>query len=316
MDPITHGAIGLLIGTLGGGDITLANGAMLASIVGAVAPDLDIVAQLKGDYAYLKQHRLFSHSIVGLGLISLVTAFVLSFIFPELGIVKLALWAMAGALSHSFIDLFNSYGVGAIYPFRRRRYTFNLLPSFDPVFLGLISLMIYNRHSALWSSLTFIAAAGYMLIRYAMKRRTYSMVVKQIPEALTAGSVIILPAVNNFFSWEFIVLGPERKIVGKVGLLPSRLSVKRVWEVAELPPELEAAVADSVLSQIFREFTPLMHVEYEQEGELIIGRFMDLRYFVKGRFLHNGTIVINSDYQVKEAIFQPYSLKRRTILET
>lgn len=315
MDPITHGAIGMLIGTLGGGDISLANGAMVASMIGAVAPDLDIVAQIWGDYAYLRQHRIFSHSFVGLVLITVATAAILTLIYPAMGFWKLALWALLGAVSHTLMDVFNSYGVGALWPLRRKKYTVNLLTVFDPLLLALVGLTIYFRQDLIRSLYGLLGIIGYLLLRYCLRCLTSYRVVKQLAAQEKSGDVVILPSMNNFSKWEFIVLHSERKIVGKANILPYKLRILREWQLVNQPRKLEAVAIESSLGKVFQDFTPFVHIEFKQEGGRTIGSFMDLRYFVKERFLHNGPIVINSDYQIEKAIFQPYSPNRHTILE-
>jgi len=313
MDPITHAVVGMLIGTKAGAGISLANGAMVASTLGAVAPDFDIVAQLWGDYAYLKQHRVFSHSIPGLTLISLGLAGILSIIYPETGFLNLAFWAMLGALSHTFLDLFNSYGVGALWPITRKKYTVNLLTIFDPVLFALVLIMIFYQQNTTWSSLALGGLVIYMLFRFSMRYLAWAIVTRRLRQKNPVVRVVMLPAVNHFFKWEFIALLPERKIVGKVDLF--RLRFRIVRHLHSLQYEVETALTASKLGQVFKEFTPFMHIECRQEGDKIIGDFMDLRYCLKDRFLHNGTLVMDTEMNVEECIFQPYSPNRRIVLE-
>jgi len=312
MDPITHAVVGLLIGTKSGAGISLANGAMVASTLGAVAPDFDIVAQLWGDYVYLKQHRTFSHSLPGLALISLGLGGILGFFYPETGFWNLAFWAMLGALSHTFLDLFNSYGVGALWPWQRKKYTANLLTIFDPVLFGLVLLMIYFRQNTLWTGAALTGLVFYFLFRVSMRHLAWCIVSRRLKRRYPEVRVVMLPAGSNFFKWEFIALLPQRKIIGKVDLFRLRFRIVRRFRC--LHSELEGALAETVLGRVFREFTPFMHVECRQEGDKIIGSFMDLRYHVKDRFLHNGTLVLDREMNVEEAVFQPYSPSRKIVL--
>lgn len=313
MDPLTHAVVGILIGTKAGAAISLANGAMVASTLGSVAPDFDIVAQIWGDYAYLKQHRLFSHSFPGLALISLGLAGILSLFYPETGFLNLAFWAMLGALSHTFLDLFNSYGVGALWPLRRKKYTVNLLTIFDPVLFGLVLIMIFFQQNTTWSTLALSGLVIYMLFRFFMRHLAWSIVSRRLRRRNSVVRVVMLPAVGHFFKWEFIALLPERKIVGKVDLF--RLRFRIVRHLRSLQSEVESTLTASVLGQMFADFTPFMHVECKLEGDKMIGRFMDLRYHVKDRFLHNATLVMDNEMNVEEAVFQPYSPSRRVVID-
>ena len=60
MDPISHGMVGLAIATISGEPIVGA--VSIGTTLGAMAPDLDILAQFKGHLSYLKNHRGMSHS--------------------------------------------------------------------------------------------------------------------------------------------------------------------------------------------------------------------------------------------------------------
>jgi len=312
MDPITHAVVGMLIGTKAGAGISLANGAMVASTLGAVAPDFDIVVQLWGDYAYLKQHRIFSHSLPGLALISLGIAGILSFIYPETGFWTLGLWSMLGALSHTFLDVFNSYGVGALWPIHRKKYTANLLTIFDPVLFSLAILLIFFPLNSIWGRFALAGLPLYFLFRFMMRHLAWRVVTSRLSRRYPQVKVVMLPAVNHFFKWEFIALLPERKIIGKVDLF--RLRFRIVRRLRSMGSEDESPLTASVLGQLFSDFTPFMHVECRQEGDKIIGRFMDLRYHVKDRFLHNGTLVMDKQMNIEEAVFQPYSPSRRIVL--
>lgn len=313
MDPLTHAAVGMLIGIKGGAGISLADGAMAASVLGAVAPDLDIVAQMWGDYAYLKQHRAFSHSLPGISLISLGLAGILSIFYPETGFFNLGVWSMLGALSHIFLDLFNSYGVGVLWPLCRKKYAINLLTIFDPVIFALILIMILYRHDPAWSGLSLTGLAVYFLFRFLVRHLAWSIVTRRLKRRHPEVRVVMLPAVSHFFKWEFIALLPKRKILGKVDLFRLRFRIVRYLKC--LQSELESSLAVSSLGKVFQEFTPFMHIECTQEGDKLVGRFMDLRYLVKDRFLHNGTLIMDKNMKVEEAVFQPYSPSRRIILE-
>lgn len=62
MDPVTHGVIGLAISAFSGDPVSLVNPVSLGCAIGAMSPDIDIIAKIKGDYVYLKHHRGLTHS--------------------------------------------------------------------------------------------------------------------------------------------------------------------------------------------------------------------------------------------------------------
>lgn len=64
------------------------------------------------------------------------------------------------------------------------------------------------------------------------------------------------------------------------------------------------------IGKFFKEFTPFMYIKYEKTTEGVRANFFDLRYFIKNRFLHNGTVTLNNEMEPVEAAFHPYSPNR------
>lgn len=305
MDPITHGLVGILIGSKSVGGLALSNSALIASTLGALAPDFDIIGQFWGDYVYLKQHRVFSHSIPGLVLLSLGISAVLSLFYPE-SYSMLFLWTFIGALSHTAMDLFNSYGVSLLWPLNKKKITLNLLTVFDPLLCILIVGAIYY---SVWGS---ILLTLYITARFLSRHIAFKMVKKR--QKRHSARVFILPSLVSSFKWDFITIAPGKKTVGRIDMLRRRIRI--LSDLKSMKSELEKDLADSVLGHVFREFTPFVHIECEKVEDKMVARFMDLRYYIKDRFLHNGTMIFDEDMKIEEAVFQPYSPSRRIILES
>ena len=83
MDPVTHGLVGAAVAVLSGAEVSFTNPFLIATTLGAVSPDLDIVYQSRGHYTYLKNHRGLSHSIPGLAFFASLIGITLSFVFPQ-----------------------------------------------------------------------------------------------------------------------------------------------------------------------------------------------------------------------------------------
>jgi len=313
MDPVTHAVIGMMIGSKAGGAISLANGALVASTLGAVAPDLDIVARLWGDYAYIRQHRGFSHSLPGQAFVSLTLAAVLAPLYPEAGFATLALWSFLGVFSHSFADLFNSYGVNILWPFSKKKWTINLLMIFDPVLFALIVSLLFAGTDPFYNKLAVAGTVFYLALRFLMRRRAYFIVKTRLGRKYPGVRVVVLPSMRNFFKWDFVARLPQRNIVGTVSLIKRRFRIVR--RLRCINEKIAQELSESVLGKVFREFTPLYHIDCEMVEDMLVGRFIDLRYFIGGKFLHNGTLVMDSEKKVKEAVFQPFHQSRRNYLK-
>lgn len=305
MDPVTHGLVGMALGIKGGGPLSFSNGLMVASVAGSLLPDVDIVLQLWGDYAYLKHHRGFSHSLPSAVVMSSVGALFLSFFYPSYNFFVLLPWVFLGFLSHLFLDLLNSYGVKILWPLKTKKYTFNLLPLCDPV-LVLFSLFSLWRYSQGLNDHLFLLLSGfYFLLRWSLRCWAKHIIETRFFKKKALLKVSVLPSSINLLAWDFIIEQANKNIVGSLNLGKGSYKIfQRLYHESE---ELINILSETVLGQIFREFTPFFHMHSEKKGGKVICHFMDLRYRVQDRFLHNGTLVLNQKGEVEKAVFQPYS---------
>lgn len=309
MDPLTHAAAGLVIGTKTAG-FSLANGLMVASTIGAVAPDFDIVARFWGDYVYLGQHRKFSHSLPGLVLIALLTGLILTPFYHTLGFWELCFWAFLGGLSHSFLDMFNSYGVSILWPVRQKKLSFNLMPIFDPVLFGLLIGLIFVRDNQTANVILAAVFGAYVIILAMIRQRASRLVQQNLKVKYPDLKLAVLPF--RFPVWDFIARVPEQNIVGKVDFLKKEVRIMESLIIVR--QHLGKVVLESSLGKYFRDFTPFYHIKSDLvEGKHVV-QLMDLRYRVKDRFLHNATLVLDNEYNIEQAIFQPFCLTKKIYL--
>ncbi|GAB4266738.1 metal-dependent hydrolase [Thermincola ferriacetica] len=119
MDPVTHFLVGTVIAGVSGEKLSISDPLYLSTVLGSLMPDMDIVYQLRGHIAYLKNHRGMSHSVPGLicnaGLIALAVYLLSGYRF-----VALFAWALLGGLSHVFLDVLNSYGAQVLWPLSKK----------------------------------------------------------------------------------------------------------------------------------------------------------------------------------------------------
>lgn len=309
MDPITHGLVGAVVVAAGGGDISLVNPQLIATVLGAVSPDLDIICQYWGHRVYLKHHRGFSHSLPGVLFFAFFIGGFLSLLFPQTGLGVLFFWAFLGTLSHIFLDLLNSYGVMLFYPLSRKKYTLNLLMITDPfLLLGSIVVIYSGYYDSIFIYPALGLAFGYLLIRLFMRRRAE----KQIREHYAGylDKLIVMPAFIGLVKWDFIARVHKKNIVGQINLLNHKITIHKKLKL--ISEEIKEKLVSTKIGSLFKEFTPFFHIEYYIEDNKLIGTFIDMRYFVKNRFLHQGTIIVDkNNYQVQRELFQPYDPQNR-----
>src|SRR5213078_4052613 len=117
----------------------------------AEAPDLDVLGNFKGPVFGFAHHRGFTHSFLGLFLVS---ALVVGFMYlvwrlrgrrtnipnlpPRWGL--LFLFAYIAGLSHILLDFTNNYGVRPFWPFWEKWYSWDIVFIFEPaLYILLIS---------------------------------------------------------------------------------------------------------------------------------------------------------------------------------
>ncbi len=308
MDPVTHALIGLGLAGFSGETLTISNPLYLGACLGAMAPDLDIICQLKGDVTYLKHHRGFTHSIPGMLALGLGIAVVLFLFNPVYSLGQVFLWTFLGTLSHGVMDILNSYGSKLFWPFSNKRWTLNLVNAVDPVILLVLTAMVFAQ------KLGFSSAAGlglmllYLCVRYLIALRLNKLLrVKFNP----AAKITVMPSLLKFWCWDCLIENDQQVMFIEVNSFTSVLNVKQELSKEQKGNSLVKKALESKLGKMFREFTPHFHVIINpwQQGYLV--KFLDLRYCLKQEFLHSATIFFNHRQEIAEQIFHPYHKNRK-----
>ncbi len=135
MDPITHGITGALLGK---GYFSERKGpvAVFAATLGAVFPDIDIIAEIgsRDPLAIIKYHRGITHSFVGLPFFAALLAWLTHWVARRRGI-EAPSWAMltliygVGIASHILLDGMTSFGTRMWTPISQKRVAWDFCSS-------------------------------------------------------------------------------------------------------------------------------------------------------------------------------------------
>ena len=311
MDPISHGMVGLAIATISGEPIVGA--VSIGTTLGAMAPDLDILAQFKGHLSYLKNHRGMSHSLVFLAGLSLAISILLGIVFPETSLFKILLWTFIGSLSHSFLDILNSYGAQIFWPFNKKRFSGSLLLAYDPVVISLsLYMLIYRTSSNLVSLRAGLLFILYLFIRLLARNLIYDKIIIRLGKGIDIKKVKLLPSMTRIHKWHFIVEAKEKFIVGEVNIFNRQFKVLK--ELEKKKTLIYQEIVQNKVGEFFDDFTPIYHIDIQDKGEYYYVVFTDLRYMVKDEFLYHATAILSKDLKVLEGVFHPYSLKRSVVI--
>lgn len=147
MEPITHFLTGACMGRAGLNRKTALATATVT--LAAEAPDLDVLGEFRGRVFGFAHHRGFTHSFLG---IALVSAVVVGFVYmiwrlrgrklnaanlpPRWGL--LFGFAYLAGLSHILLDFTNNYGVRPFWPFSEKWYSWDIVFIADPIILLLL----------------------------------------------------------------------------------------------------------------------------------------------------------------------------------
>ncbi|MBW4026232.1 MAG: metal-dependent hydrolase [Acidobacteria bacterium] len=149
MEPVTHMLTGACLSRSGLNRKT--SYVTAAMVIGAEAPDLDMLWRLHGPVSELQHHRGITHTFLGAPFMALGTLAVLM-IFDRMRTARPSvpvrwgwvwLCAFLADLSHILLDYTTNYGVRPFYPFNPHWYAWGILNLFDTfIFLSLVIALL------------------------------------------------------------------------------------------------------------------------------------------------------------------------------
>ena len=313
----------------------------------AEAPDLDVLANVKGSVFGFAHHRGFTHSFLG---VPLVAALVVGFMYglwrlrgrrtrnanlpPRWGL--LFGFACLAGLSHILLDYTNNYGVRPFWPFYERWYSWDIVFIVEPALLllmiaglalpslfGLINEEIGVPRSGpkgrLGASLALLGIVAVWGVRdyehgravVAMQARTYQGVV---PLRVSA-----YPYWWNPFRWYGVAETPAFFAQVSVNSRLPEVDPARDMRIRYKPEETPVTLAakSSYLGRVYLDWAqyPITETQMFAGGPSDYAvRFRDLRYDYpgSGRATLSATVILNSERQI---VSQDFGLRRSSRLQ-
>ncbi|GAB6109627.1 metal-dependent hydrolase [Fusibacter bizertensis] len=315
MDPLTHGLVGVAISAFSGTAVSINNPLTIGAMLGAMSPDLDFVIRLyKDDAAYLEHHRGLSHSVPFLVGFSVVITVILSQMgFSNFSFLSTLIWTFVGALSHTGLDILNSYGAKL---FRKKRKA-NILTLYDPV-ISIVGLwLIMNGKNTLYELMTGVLIIGVYLLIRNKSRLNATMILKQYFKArYKKVEIFVMPSLKAFYKWDFIAHTESHDIVGQfnpwwlISKTEKRIKIQHTMEVVD--KSYYDLFRSAAVGEIFTRFSPNLHINVTKDdvNNQYILMATDLRYFVKKSFMHHATLVLDQDLQFISSYLHPYNLNK------
>jgi inner membrane protein len=337
VDAVTHVLAGACIARTGLNRKTVL--ATLAFILSAEAPDLDVLARLKGPVPGFVHDRGFTHSFVGLALVSVaVVCFI--YLLWRLGGCKgkdlhstPQWWLLFGlsylaGLSHLLLDFTDNYGVRPYWPFSERWYSWDIVYIADPVVTLLLagglllsvlmSLMNeeFGRASTtprgrLGAALALIGVLAIWGIRDHEHRRALHTLEARRYEGAGPVHAAAFPLWWNPYLWTGLVETATSVSAMRVDSR-SQDVVPQVEEQVRYKPEETPATLAGKTSSLGRAYMdwarfPVTETEaLESHGRGYVVRFKDLRFEFEGRredYSPWAVVRLNQDFSLADMTF-------------
>ncbi len=277
--------------------------ATLALVIGANLPDVDMVTRLAGSATYLKYHRGFTHSILGVSLLAAILAGTLYAVGrrappkksgPPLDGRWLFATCFIATASHMLLDFTNAYGVRPFLYFSERWYAWDIMYIVDPILLALLTaglafplvLRLVSeevgakkpgyRRGAIFSLCSVLLLWG---LRDVSHRRVLGQLDSHTYHQQAPRRIGAFPSPANPFAWTGVVETDSAFHVLPANALDADVEVEsaRVFHKVESSPALERAI-ETRTARIFLGFArfPWARVEETEDGFSVTLR--DLRF--------------------------------------
>jgi inner membrane protein len=269
MDNITHTAIGLFLARAGAGKWSPRATAIL--LVAANAPDIDVIAGLGGQVAYLHYHRGIAHALIAMPVLALLSVALVRLVGR-----KALYWpgalaaAMLGVASHLLLDWTNVYGIRMLLPFSGRWLRLDTTAILDPWILMIAAMALAGpflarmvgseiasgggrprHHGRAAAVCALLAVVALDCGRFILHARAVAVLDARTYQGETPTRVAAMPDPLNPLRWRGVVETPAFYAVADVDVAgdfdPTRA---QILYKPDADPALEAAAR----TPVFREF--------------------------------------------------------------
>ncbi len=201
---------------------------VLVGLVAGAFPDIDVLAQVWGDVAYLLNHRGVTHSVLMLPLWAWLVSWVMSWCFAVTrqqrgGWKSLYLVALGGIAIHIAGDWITQFGTMLLAPVSSQRFGLGAMFIIDLSFSG---LLLAGAVLAAWwpkqrwpAALGLLAASAWVVLAWVGQTQALA-VGERKAQALglkpTAGEIVVMPRPASPFNWTVSVFDGQRYHVAHV----------------------------------------------------------------------------------------------------
>jgi inner membrane protein len=326
LEPITHFLTGAVLARAGFNRKTaLATASMTMA---AEAPDLDVLSSFKGPAYSFAHHRGFTHSFLGLLLVSAIVTGLMYLIWrlrgrrtnipdlpPRWGL--LFLFAYIAGLSHILLDFTNNYGVRPFWPFWEKWYSWDIVFIFEPalyiiLIAGLTVPLIFSRHEPIprgrkAATLALVAVVLLYAVRDHEHRHAVHALQQQTFQSGASLRVSAYPYYWHLHQWYAVAETRDSFATSDIDSRTGQLNQSEL-EYFPKPAETPATLAAkrSYLGRAYLSWAQYPLVTETESAEDSIVRFQDLRYDyprLRGRITLSCTIELDKSLHIVREMF-------------
>ncbi|HKW18532.1 MAG TPA: metal-dependent hydrolase [Terriglobales bacterium] len=320
MEPLTHFLTGAVLARAGFNRKTaLATATMTLA---AEASDVDVFWSFKGPVYGFAHHRGFTHSFLGLALVSaIVTGFMYAVwrlrgrktnipgLPPRWGL--LFLFAYTAGLSHILLDYTNNYGVRPFWPFSERWYSWDIVFIVEPalyiiLIAGLVLPWIFSRKSPIprgrWAALVaIICVAGLYAARdHEHRKAVHALASKRFNSAAPL-RVSAYPLYWHLYEWYGVAETQDFFVTAGMDSRTGELRTDQLRYICK-PPETPATLAakHSYLGRVYLDWAQYPLVTQRLSGKDLMVEFADLRFAYQ--MFRGGEVPLSATVEVDRSL--------------
>jgi inner membrane protein len=241
MDSLTHGLLGLAVGSLRRPDRDRV-AVLVGCVLAAEIPDLDYLWPADDSVLHaLMAHRGLSHAVLFSPLIALAATALTKLIFRGASTISIFSWSLPAVLfAHLLADAWTGWGTRLALPFSDARVTLDWMMVIDPLFtLPLLvgALWGIRRRTLIRRAMLTGAAVSclYLAARVAIRAELMARVQASYPNA---EAVQVFPSWLGPIHWRYVAVVGDRYAVGSVNAFatPQEQAVHRRAPLHALSP--------------------------------------------------------------------------------
>jgi inner membrane protein len=326
LEPITHFLTGAVLARAGFNRKTaLATATMTLA---AETPDLDIFSNFKGPVFGFAHHRGFTHSFLGLIIVSVLVVGLMYLVWRVRGRPTnitalpprwwlLFVFAYIAGLSHILLDFTNNYGVRPFWPMWEKWYSWDIVFIFEPalyIFLiaGLVFPFFSSRHEPLphgrkAAILALVCVIGLYAFRDHEHRHAVNALRNQKFQAAAPIRVSAYPYYWSPFRWYAVAETNNFFATTEMDSRSGELNFSELEFIAK-PQETPATLAakQSYLGRVYLDWAryPLVSETYSDMDVEV--RLKDLRFDYpefRGRITLSCSVTLDRNLRVVKEAF-------------